>query len=163
MWQFFTLSCCPPEACKVHQWPTQSPLQKSRFPEAIGLSCIWPETQLFRHTHTHILTSSWKKYWEVLGFLGSSWKQREGSSLSVCELYTRTTQSYCRAVSLRSRASIILSAPPTADVQNDYVDTLLSSKPFLESLPDSAISRNIWALGVFFKKFKYYYFFNDRH
>ena len=87
---FFALSHCLPDVWKVHQWPTQSPLQKSRAPVFLLPSPTpeaWDPAGISK-THS-ILTSNWKKYWEVLGFLGSSWKQRDGRCISclwiVCE------------------------------------------------------------------------------
>lgn len=48
-------------------------LQRRRASPVCGL-----RPNSYRETDTQILTSNWKKYWDVWGLLGSSWKQRQG-------------------------------------------------------------------------------------
>ena len=172
---FYT--CCPPEAWEVHRWPTGTLSQKSMSPDfslhwlqSLQFPHIWLETQVLQlETDTHVLTSNWKKYWDVFGFLGSSWKTKTGRGPSmsgiICKNHPGLSQDSCSKVeslyytfNWKSALMGLFQSPSlglhwgSERLQGHAV----SSKTFLESLPDiskkvPAISRSNWALGAFLK------------
>lgn len=116
---------------EVHEWPAGTLSQKSTSPDFL-LPSPAPEATVSPYlagdntqqweTDTHVLTSNWKKYWDVFGFLGSSWKTKTGQghfmSGIICKNHPGLSQVNCSKVEslLYFQLEICLDGPFSAPI-----------------------------------------------